>query len=1109
MADFNAIQKALKQLQVKPPELKEPLVPIEQWVKDPYYIGKGGVFDWNTKIGLYPYYQDLMCDIFEYEGKYDIIVVGGGIGCTSVHCSDYQTSCGLLSLSELSEVVKCKDVFVMTDRGKQRITDVHFIGKKPTKIVKFSNGTVFDVTHNHLFRSYSSDGTLTWLRADELSQGKTVLKSTVCSVFPYDKHDLEWMAYTLGYFIGDGDVSVCRGCLRIVYGEHKYDTESYRSVFSSLEKISKTGHVSVSESFNKHNGITSEHTSRRFLVYPRPDLMKVFVSCGCHASCKQIPDIAYLFSRDGICELLAGLFDSDGSIDKKKGVGGYTLSYSSRNEHLIRQMSSLLNNLGINNIVSVQDRSHSGRGVDYRLRISNRTALRKVFALIPLKVEYKKRVLQEAVECKTAEHTDKFKGIGTLLHRYALTHKLLYCDANLTRAKKQDSASITQIERVVHEAREHNLDDIPELFTYIVDNQCYPVEVASVEDSEDECGDIEVADTHTYIRDGIIQHNTGKSTFGYYCMVRKLYEFSVYRNVQSRFGLLPQSPIGFLYFCAVSKFMAVRLGKQLRETFDNIPYFNERFPRDKGVDSELRFPQNLAFYFGTGEGDMIGLSLAASLLDEANFKGDARGDNNTDLSAIQKLHSSILTRQESRFGLNGKNYGMNVVISSATTSNSYTEKLFRDAETNPRIKAVNLRTWDVKPWKHKKERFYVFCGNEKYDPFVMDSHEKIESQLNLKTDHLKTVEDVVKDLPQELRRLVDSVPVDLYPHYKRDIYQSLRDFSGVSVYAQGKLFQDKHVFDLCIDRSLVQLFSRNEFVIETNNDSPTNCIQYYLEREFQDPDKPRFLHIDLGLTNDAAGIACCYKSGETIADGVRTPVYTFDFSLRIVPPPLPRKISIARINEFVMYLTRKVTIGMLSMDQFQSQSSLQFFEENKVPCRYQSVDRTDKAYLFFVECMYRQIVKFPLDFAEAIKHELFDLDWNRDKHKVDHPSGGTAAGHTKDRMDAVVGALYNAYEIQTPTYNPQDVLSLSMHNPMTNITYREDYISGGGMLSSQSSNPNANGMANVGEAVISGYDEDKILQMPLSPKHTAEDEHEDIYGSSIDWESVMERDDDY
>lgn len=582
----------------------------------------------------------------------------------------------------------------------------------------------------------------------------------------------------------------------------------------------------------------------------------------------------------------------------------------------------------------------------------------------------------------------------------------------------------------------------------------------------------------------------GKSTFGYYCMVRKLYELSVYEQPQSRFKLQSHAPIGLLYFCAASKFMAVRLGKQLRETFDNIPYFNEKFPRDQHVDSELRFPKNLSFYFGTGEGDMIGVSMIASILDEANFKGDARGDSNSDLSAIQKLHNSILTRQASRFSIDGKNYGMNIIISSATTSNSYTEKLFAEAATNPRIKAVNLRTWDVKPWKHHKERFYVFCGSEKYDPFVMESHEKIESMLNLKTDHTKSIKDVVKELPADLRRLVDSVPTDLEPHYHRDIYQSLRDFSGVSVYAQGKLFQDKHVFSQCIDSSLPKIFSRNEFTVETNNNSPTNCIQYYLDRPFLDQQKPRYIHIDLGLTNDATGIACCYKAGETIADGVRTPVFVYDFSLRLVPPPLPRRISIARVNEFILYLSRKLHLGMVSMDQFQSSASLQFFEENGIPCRYQSVDRTDKAYLFFVDCMYRQIVKFPTDFAEAIQPELFNLEWNRSKHKVDHP-GTTQTGGMKDRMDAVVGALYNAYECGVTEYNPQDIMSLSMHNPTETLTYREDRTG------------SSNGTTTPAEGFVSGYDEQEILNMPLMHKHTAEDEMDALYGSTIDWDSVI------
>lgn len=1469
MADFAAIQRALKQLQVKPPELKEPLVPIREWIKDPYYIGKGGVFDWDTKIGLYPYYQDLLCDIFEYEGKYDIVVLGGGIGCTSVHCSYYQSNMGLCSLQELASLIKKHKIRVLTDGGIKPVTAVHLIGKKPTKVITFRNGTRFEITHNHLFRTFDGDGNLTWSRADALSVGDIVLCSKHHAVYPLCESDYEELAYTLGYFIGDGDVDKYHDSVRVVFGDHKYESVAYRTVFNDFARLSKTNHVCIYETHNKCNGKVSEHTSRRFTIYPKQDIVDLFKSCGGCAGDKHIPDIARKFSKHGICELLAGLFDSDGCIEKSKRTQGgfkFQISYTSRNEELVMQIAQHLHNLGVTCSVKTVDRSHSGRGVDYRLRIGDTDSLKRFNELIHLRVEYKKQVLDEAC-LQTTEHTVRFKSLGNRLHQYALAKELV---KDVGKIKKDGDATYGQIETLVTLSRERGYNDIPELFAYIVDNHCYPVEVASVEDSEDECGDIEVDGIHTYVRDGFIQHNTGKSTFGYYCMVRKLYEFSVYTNVQSRFGLLPQSPIGFLYFCAVSKFMAVRLGKQLRETFDNIPYFNERFPRDKGVDSELRFPQNLAFYFGTGEGDMIGLSLAASILDEANFKGDARGDN-TDLSAIQKLHSSILTRQESRFGLNGKNYGMNVIISSATTSNSYTEKLFKDAETNPRIKAVNLRTWDVKPWKHKKERFYVFCGNEKYDPFVMDSHEKIESMLNLKTDHSKTVKDVIRDLPQELRRLVDAVPVDLQPHYQRDIYQSLRDFSGVSVYAQGKLFQDKHVFDQCIDTSLPNIFSRNEFVIETNNDSPTNCIQYYLERGFADPQKPRFIHIDLGLTNDATGIACCYKSGETVADGVRTPVYTYDFSLRIVPPPMPRKISIARVNEFILYLSRRLRIGMVSMDQFQclhgdtkiytdhgckslrdvqvgdfvrndsgycrvlekfcyenapvlrvvshrgkeligtpnhkirvrigtkrgkpweghawspqkfkrpevpvwgfkelkdlkagdvidtdyivydtgmhlfddpvkeremaylvgyylgnghkyihgaydcsmttgtreyaeklkglldcyntgyshgiyekkhptrgfsvsvtnkefynfltalgfedvcasdkvipdkvkglsnnfllgmfsgyfdadgtkvktyrdgklvstqltcssisekllkdwkeileyrlgvrgylsqvrkagklevlgracnakdcfhlgitgnvesldigvseklrgvrnyraymdkvlsveragnadvydihvdkeaayvangvyshnSQGSLQFFEENRIPCRYQSVDRTDKAYLFFVECMYRQIVKFPADFAEAIKHELFNLDWNRDRHKVDHPSD-TAHGGMKDRMDAVVGALYNAYEVQMPSYNPQDILSLTEHNPVANIQYRE------GCLGTSSMNGNQQMHSMIGipdETVMSGYDESEILRMPLCPDSTEEDIG-GVYGSSIDWDSVLDK----
>jgi hypothetical protein len=72
-----------------------------------------------------------------------------------------------------------------------------------------------------------------------------------------------------------------------------------------------------------------------------------------------------------------------------------------------------------------------------------------------------------------------------------------------------------------------------------------------------------------------------------------------------------------------------------------------------------------------------------------------------------------------------------------------------------------------------------------------------------------------------------------------------------------------------------------------------------------------------------------------------------------------------------------------------------------------------------------------------------------------------------------------------------------MHNPTETLTYRDDRSNGNGSVQRPS------------ECFVSGYDERDALKMPLTPKHTAEDEMEDLYGSTIDWDSVMYRDDDY
>jgi hypothetical protein len=367
-----------------------------------------------------------------------------------------------------------------------------------------------------------------------------------------------------------------------------------------------------------------------------------------------------------------------------------------------------------------------------------------------------------------------------------------------------------------------------------------------------------------------------------------------------------------------------------------------------------------------------------------------------------------------------------------------TSKLYEKSLTDSTIKYARARLWDIKPkGTYKDETFFVFAGNDKFDPFIIGSTSELSTKLGISLDPSLTIKEAVSRLSQEYRLLIDEVPIDFYPNYTNNVIQALQDFSGMSVASTGKLFSSRSTFESCIDSNIKPLFSKDEFTVETMNDRPSNCIQYYLNGiEFPHKECPRYIHIDIGVATDAYGIACCYKYGTKIVDGVEMPEFYYDFVLRIVPPPPPKRVSISRCHEFIKYMRDNLglRIGLISFDQFQSEASRQFLNENGFKAVYQSVDKTDTQYLFFVDCLYKNCVHFSQEFADSIKKELFELIWYRSKHKVDHP-GSTKTGGMKDRMDGVVGALYNAYTTKEDMYNPSDILSLSKYNSDSNYDY--------------------------------------------------------------------------
>lgn len=1033
------LKQIFNRLSVKKEELIRPIIPVSEWVKDPYYVGQQG-------LALYPFWIKVIEDTFK-DGKlnYNIVIASGGIGCTSVHINKC-TSKGYISLVEIRNLLSNNEsVFVRTENGVELIKNVHFIGRQKTKILHFVDGSIYECTENHLFRTLK-DGIVQWIRADQLKPESYILRTTHSGLFPEESLcDNGKYAYTIGYYIGDGDFSKTNNSFRVVFGDHKYSTESYFYVFNQMQELSGTHHVNIYECENKVRGKTTGHTSRRFTIYKvkNPDM---FTSCGVTASSKHIPDYVNLFSMRDVCLLLAGLFDSDGCVETCKGNKHISISFSSRNYQLVKQIQTLLFNLGILSTVRTQDRTKYCKGVDYRLRIHDFYSVERFYSIIPLKVDYKKQNIAtylNVVHCNRdfnrTSQSLKINNLSQTLYAFCLS-KGLVKKVNIVKNKPKLTTSLGRL-RYIKEDLGINLSENPNL-DYLYNMKCYSAQILSIEDSEAECGDIEVEGSHTYISDGIINHNTGKSTAGVYLMVRFLYELSCYENIHKHLGLrMDTAALVFLLFCITKKQVKNTTFRKLRETIDSIPYFRENFPRYERANDELRFPKNVLTLYGSGTGDAIGLDVVCSMVDEANFFSDASG-NSTDMSEVSDLHRSLVARQASRFMTKEGNKSLSIVVSSSTYSSGFTEELKQRSLTDPTIKYYRARVWDVKEkGTFSNEVFYVFCGNDKIDPFIINDVMDISAKLNVPVKPDMSIKDAVALLPNELRILVDDVPINFRSQYDVNLLKSIQDVSGFSIQSTGGLFNNKTVFEECVDAGIPDLFTKNEFVIETQNDSQINTVMYYLSgRPFLHPECPRFVHIDLSLSTDTTGIACCYKYGEKEVDGVKHPVYFYDFCIRIMPPPPPKKISISRVEEFIVYMRDKLhlTFGMISFDQFQSSSSQQRLQELGFPVRYQSVDRTDKAYLFFIDQMFLGTVKFNRQFADTIERELFNLQHNRQKHKVDHILD-TAHGYTKDVCDSVVGSLYNCFECAPRQVNFDDTYALSYFNSDANVAqFTED-----------------------------------------------------------------------
>lgn len=497
----------------------------------------------------------------------------------------------------------------------------------------------------------------------------------------------------------------------------------------------------------------------------------------------------------------------------------------------------------------------------------------------------------------------------------------------------------------------------------------------------------------------------GKTYFANVLLIRKLYELSCLEDPWRELGIAKGSPIFFLYFSVTLRQARMTGFEELMSLIDSIPYFREKFRRDENVSSYLRFPKNIFVLTGSKFEHQIGMNILGAVLDEGNFR--LAKDKFED---ALKLYNTVNTRRLSRFVKGGKDLGISVLISSAKDPTSFVERKIEESKSRKDVKVIRVRGYEVKGLLGRDDDFWVFLGEGNLPPQIVNDTNELSLILKRMgfeiTENSSTLEEVISSLDGKLKDKFAKVPGVFRKLFESDVRLAVRDVIGVGVVDEKKLFK----VSSCVEEASVL---ENPFYYDVVELSLFDDMQlwHYLDlSKLHNFDVPRFIHVDIGLTRDRTGIACCYPVGWVERRGQKVMKVAVEFVVGVQKSLAysgDDQVPIWKIRDFVIWLREKgVNVQRVTFDGFQSVDTMQLLRRAGITCDYLSVDRSDEVYLNLLSLYLEGRIICCKN--KVYEKELLELEWDSVRKKVDHPVGGT-----KDLADAVAGACFSAVKNAT------------------------------------------------------------------------------------------------
>lgn len=514
---------------------------------------------------------------------------------------------------------------------------------------------------------------------------------------------------------------------------------------------------------------------------------------------------------------------------------------------------------------------------------------------------------------------------------------------------------------------------------------------------------------------------TGKSTFARILVLYNMLKMILMSDPHTFYGLMPNKElVVFLYALQKSTLHNAMLSP-LIEQIDSSQFFKSHrdFSR-KGY----HFRNKVSINTGVNIASNIGRDIFCSWLDEIQaerFKGQTINNYN-----------SLRARIKSRFMLDdGLFYNsMLILTGSSGSSNDIADRLTIKAESDTRALVNSARQWEVlkDKIKYSGDTFKCFIGNDANEPKVLTDPTEIEVYKRM--------------LGEDLEHEIIDVPIEYLTDFSDNLPIALRDIASASTRSVHSFITNveklKHSFCLSsrfFNIDVLKLPFFDDTQIQDFLINPKNSIRDRL----LNPDFPRFIHIDIGVTSDLTGIAMTHVAGFTenrnynqitkLATITNEPWFINDFNVG-VSRNKSEETSITKLSRFIIYLRDSgVNIHSVTLDGYQSTQLKQDLLFHQINCEIMSVTKNSNAFDVFKRACYSDRIQLPKNtIAQQEFLQFKKVILPNGKMKVTHPgtnSNNSSTNSHGDIAESICGSVYNAYRNSKNGLDPLAGISIA------------------------------------------------------------------------------------